>query len=278
MLPGLGIESLNNWANLQFLFAYGLAWLLLVPPERSNRIVAPLFAFAALGSGVIGLCVCPILLLHRRSALRHPALLGLAGAILYQAVAVLSTTVSLNGPPRHPTLSLDLTRDIAEATAAALVHNSGFAPEAEFWRLAVGALLAVAVLVIVASSSRRHVGLVVFGCGVLVAIAPSVSSGFTATRYTATGALLFVAALVIIVGSEEDRRPWGHWALVAVCLPWFFTLPVAAIRANVPAWNGEVSRARAVCASRHEDTTSLVELAVGPLGWGVAQIPCDRVT
>ena len=87
LLPGYGFETLGAWANLQWVMVYGLAFVLLVPPERSGRVVASLYAFGAVGGGAASVFVLPLVFLHGRSWYRHPAVPGVVLGAVYQVVA-----------------------------------------------------------------------------------------------------------------------------------------------------------------------------------------------
>jgi hypothetical protein len=135
LLPGFGSEVLGTWANLQWVLAYGLAWVLLVPPSRSGRFVPSLFALLALGGGVASVFVCPLLLLHGRRWYRHPAVPGLVGGLLYQVVVRLSPSVSVDRHrPASSTSALTFLKLLLKRPGQALVDSSATEACCSSWR------------------------------------------------------------------------------------------------------------------------------------------------
>ena len=181
LLPGFGYEVLGAMTNLQWPLAYTLAWVLIVPPERSNRVAAVLVGFFAVAGGSVCAFICPLIFLHGRRWYRHPALPGMLVGAIYQLVVQIAPNVSLV-VNRHPRLLPSTVRTMATFTGRALLDSGGGALRSTVWSY-VGIVGAIVIGAIVATSRRRRAGLALLASATASVVVLSIANGFTTSRY-----------------------------------------------------------------------------------------------
>ena len=274
LLPGFGDEVLGSWANLQWPLAYALAWVLIVPPERSDRAIAFLVGLLAVIDGLACAFICPLVFLHGRRWYRHPALPGMIVGALYQLVALVAPNMSL-AMKRH-SLSASTLKGMATGTGQALFDSGGGLLRSSVWKY-VGMLCVVIIVVIVARSKQRRTGLALLVSAAVTLLAFSVANGSAASRYGGLAASLVVAALIVAIGPKAEFRGWHVWALAVLFIPVALSLPVSAYRSNSPSWAHGLEVARRQCANG----AHAVRIPVGPFvdghPWGSTNLACDSL-
>lgn len=286
----------NNVATLQFFAAYAVFWILLwSPASRTARAVGIVVVGLTAASTMLTLVFLPLALLrlYVRRGWYEAVLTGLlvAGAALHTAALALGMTAR---PP-----FLKPTDDVVSAFDQffrwGLPHSilgyrwSGFPLTAVTDRQFVLAEIAgcVAVLVIVAALLRRRDpgtgdpgpvwllgGLAAtYSAGILVF--QYLSSGRPEERYVITPALLLLVAVAALLHPPPRLRsrhsvPFYAYSALVVAVTVANYVGIDSVRTLGPAWDVELTKARAWCATA--PPLAMVDVAAG--GNARVRVPC----
>lgn len=279
LLPGLGIEVIGNWANLQCVITYGLAWILLVEPDRASRSTSPAVGFLAAAGGAMSAFVAPLIFFHGRRWYRHPALPGLAIGIVYQLVVQFSPADATNPSDRAPVLTMNLTKNVAKVAAQTLLDSGGgiVRGSAAKW---IGVLALAVIMMVIAFGPSRRRSLAVAASGLATVTVLSILNGSAASRYAACGVMLILGGFLLSVGSSE-RNQQGVVrviSMVALSLVFVMGFRISAVRASGRSFATALESAKQQC---RNDGSPTVELPVAPTTpdgpWGIMVLDCARI-
>ncbi|MGY1905431.1 hypothetical protein ACI8AH_21155 [Modestobacter sp. SYSU DS0903] len=265
-VPALRVESLGSLANLQWFLLYGALWACLREPLRGRGWWAT--AAGALVVAVttpLAVALAPVLLLHRRGALRHPATAGIASGLVLQALSRLFAPQTAGRVlDRAPGVPDGLARSYLDSVAGVPVT-----PAATAAAFGVLLLLAGAAALAGAHGHRLAVAVVALVGAALYAGTSVITDALTG-RYAGLGALFLWAALVLAASAVRNwAAPAVASLLVAAAVIGF---PADPYLLSGPSWSAEVQQATDRCAG--PGAPQRVALELSPAGWGTVTLPC----
>jgi hypothetical protein len=283
VIPPLAQQDVpNSIANLHWPALYALFWVLLWSPAGwPGRAVAVVATGLVATSDILVLALLPLALtrvLVRRD--RYSAVL----ATVFASGVGLQLLGLLTGASDRAT-ELDPVRAgvgyLLRAVPGALFGSRGLGPDHTSIRwlaLAGLAWLLVAAAVLAAARGLTRPAWTLAAVAAVHSVAlyllPVLLSGVATERYAVAPAMLVVVALLALLPPGAGRPGRAGVALVAllavVCA---VNLRVPNLRAEGPAWSGELDRARQVCAEATTGAATSVRLPPVNALW-YADLPC----
>jgi hypothetical protein len=311
VLPTLGLAEVpNSIANVHWAGLYALFWVLFwVPASRAGRVVGLVVAFAVSFTNILVAVFLPLLLaraaVRRREA--HSLALGgivLAGLGTHAAGLLFGNSSRVGGVQSSFAEPLDtFFRWVVPSfmLGDGPLDTDAFGLNGQRNLLILGWLL-VAAFVAVGVLRRRDanwpLAVVAAAHSIVLWVGAAGTSGQMASRYVATAAMFFTAALAALLvpsGAVEEgetsgrlaARAWSRrlatpaaWGLIAVYLVALVqTIPTESARSAGPGWSASVAEARAACArsgGRGDDGAGTIRLPITPNNWGI-RLPCSYV-
>ncbi len=260
LAPPLRGESLANLANLHWYLLYGAFWAML-DARRTGTVVALL---ATLSSPLTVLVTPAAFAMHGRTAWRRPAVLAVATGALIQGLAAVFASSSDGGPDRDSGFDEAIVKSLARD-----VLGAAHGPVAGRYLVALAVAGALAWAWRSADAAGRRLALVVWGTGLLVYLAASVTTGQPQMRYVAIASVFAIAGFAAVLPRlERGIAIVGCCVLAALALEGF---PASSFRASGPSWSEGVHAHDAACARGIAQPIPLNPARFG----GVARLPCD---
>ncbi len=267
-VPALRFETLGSLANLQWFLLYAALWLCLTAPRAlPTALVAGVCAAASLSTPLV-VVLAPVLLLHRRDAVRHPAGWALGVGLLVQAAGIASAP---------------------ESTGRVLERDPGWPPQVGAWFLqgvagstgptpvvatVVGCLvLAAGTAALVTGRAHRGSAIIVTLLGIVLFIGTSCITFAVTGRYLAAGALFLWTGLVLAASSAPRLVAGAVGAVLAVSA--VLGSPVIPDAMSGPSWWGELTRATQTCAA--PEAPPAVDVPMSPEDWGTMRLECRHL-
>jgi len=283
VVPPLAQQDVpNSIANLHWPALYALFWVLLwTPAGRSGRAVAVLTTALVATSDILVIALLPLAVV--RYAARRDRYSAVLAAVLGSGVALQLLGLVTGASERETDLNpvRAMVGYLLRAVPGTLAGSRWLGPDHTSVRwLALAALawllVGVAVLVALRGLTRPAWTLAAVAAvhSVMLYVLPVLLSGVAVERYALAPAMLVVVALLALLPPAGGRAGRAGVALVAllavVCA---VNLRVPNLRAEGPAWSGQLEPARQECTDAGAAAVA-VRIPPADTDWA-AELPCD---